>query len=86
MRHVVSRGHEDESRRSSGRGEYIREDTTRYFGSYSAAAGQTTYHQQASYGSSAGEDVNAYEGESPQDYIEYSQGQGVDPNVYYRQR
>ena len=27
MSHVVSRGHEAESRRSSGRGEYIREDT-----------------------------------------------------------
>lgn len=61
MSHVLSRGHEAESRRSSGRGEYVREDVRYQSVSY---ADPTTYppvspfqqHHGSLGGSSTGED------------------------------
>lgn len=87
MRHVVSKGHETESRRGSGRGEYINDNRylDPYGGGYSGSVRQT-----ASYGSS-GEEVGYYDGESPYQY-EYDQQQqqqgqgGGDPNQQYQPR
>ncbi|SPO00718.1 uncharacterized protein DNG_03466 [Cephalotrichum gorgonifer] len=63
MRHVVSRGHEAASRRSSGRGDYIREDDPRYqsslqYGDNVAFPPETPFQQQHGSlgGSSTGED------------------------------
>jgi len=70
MRHVVGRGHEDQSRRSSSRGEYVQDETGRYLSSHvggysgSRTRSSTIGYQQANYGS--GEEH--YEGESPGDF------------------
>ncbi|KAF6812882.1 hypothetical protein CSOJ01_04882 [Colletotrichum sojae] len=79
IRHVVSRGHEYESRRGSGRGEYVNEDA-QYANTYNSTY-TTGYRQPPSYGSSGGEEYY-YEGESPY-YYGYdasgdpNQGQGI---------
>lgn len=79
MRHVVSRGHEHESRRSSSRGDHVRDDM-RMLSPYSAAGAYVggAYGQPPSYGGSSGGDDMYYDGESPYLY-EYDQ-QGGDPN------
>ncbi|GKT49306.1 uncharacterized protein ColSpa_09487 [Colletotrichum spaethianum] len=62
LNHVITRGHEHESRRGSGRDEYVREEpyyTNGYASNYAGG-----YRQPASYGSSGGEDYY-YGGESP---------------------
>lgn len=61
MSHVVSRGHEAESRRSSGRGEYIREDGRYHSVSYGdhiayPPVSPFQQHHGSLGGSSAGED------------------------------
>lgn len=67
MRHVVSRGHEAESRRSSGRGEYIREDARYQPAQYGGGGGSGSgmayppvspfqQHQGSLGGSSGGEE------------------------------
>ena len=74
MRHVVSRGHEAESRRSSGRGDYLREDG-RY--QQSPFADTMPYSTAPSYpqhsgsfgGSSTGED--GYYETDPQLFYDY---------------
>ncbi|TDZ22599.1 hypothetical protein Cob_v004607 [Colletotrichum orbiculare MAFF 240422] len=83
MRHVVSRGHEHESRRSSGRGGYVDEDAhtqvaaNAYATDYSAA-----YGQPPSYGS-GGEEYH-YEEESPY-YFDYDQGAESSQGQGYQQ-
>lgn len=67
MRHVVSRGHEAESRRSSGRGEYIREDA-RYqpaqYGDGVAYPPVSPFQQhQGSLGGSSGGEEGYYDGD-----------------------
>ncbi|WQF79944.1 Putative basic-leucine zipper domain-containing protein [Colletotrichum destructivum] len=62
LNHVITRGHEYEDRRGSGRDEYVREEpyyTTGYAANYTGG-----YRQPASHGSSGGEDYY-YGGESP---------------------
>jgi hypothetical protein len=69
MRHVVSRGHEAESRRSSGRGDYLREDgryqTSPFMEHAPYPAATPSYQQHHGHGSfggsSAGEDGPYYE-------------------------
>ncbi|GKT58931.1 basic leucine zipper transcription factor domain-containing protein [Colletotrichum tofieldiae] len=71
--HVIARGHEQESRRGSGRDEYVREEpyyTAGYAANYTAGN-----RQPASYGSSGGEDYY-YGGESPYFY-DYDQSGDV---------
>nr|XP_036583013.1 basic leucine zipper transcription factor domain-containing protein [Colletotrichum truncatum]KAF6791909.1 basic leucine zipper transcription factor domain-containing protein [Colletotrichum truncatum] len=82
IRHVVSRGHEYESRRGSGRGEYVN-DETRYTNNYGTnyASG---YRQPPSYGSSGGEEYY-YEEESPY-YYDYDQGSDPIQGQNYHQR
>ncbi|OHE95886.1 hypothetical protein CORC01_08738 [Colletotrichum orchidophilum] len=80
MNHVITRGHEHESRRGSGRDDYVREDpyyTTNYGNSYTEA-----FQPPASYGSSGGEDYY-YGGDSPY-YLDYDQG--GDANQGHRKR
>lgn len=64
MRHVVSRGHEAESRRSSGRGEYIREDA-RYqpaqYGDNIAYPPVSPFQYQGSLGGSSGGEEGFYD-------------------------
>ncbi|EFQ28081.1 uncharacterized protein GLRG_03225 [Colletotrichum graminicola M1.001] len=60
--HVIARGHEHESRRGSGRDDYVREEPHYAAGYASSYTGG--YNQPASYGSSGGEDYY-YGGESP---------------------
>lgn len=89
FRHVVARGHEDESRRSSGRGgEYFQDDSSgRLVDAYgqpvtsAGSGGGAGGGQPTSYGSSVGDDYgySHYEGGSPHGYgQEYEHG--VDPN------
>ncbi|KAK1989433.1 hypothetical protein LZ30DRAFT_776162 [Colletotrichum cereale] len=75
--HVIARGHEHESRRGSGRDDYVREEphyATGYTASYTGG-----YNQPASYGSSGGEDYY-YGGDDSPFFYDYNQsgdmGQG----------
>ncbi|KAF3811391.1 hypothetical protein GCG54_00001713 [Colletotrichum gloeosporioides] len=81
IRHVVSRGHEHESRRGSGRGEYVNEDTqytTTYGNNYTAS-----YTQPPSHGSSGGEEYH-YD-EEPY-YYDYDQSGSQSQGQSYYQR
>ncbi|KAJ0308259.1 hypothetical protein COL5a_000839 [Colletotrichum fioriniae] len=82
MNHVITRGHEHESRRGSGRDDYVREDPyymTNYGNGYTEAYQPAA---PASYGSSGGEDYY-YGGDSPY-YLDYDQGGDVNQGHHRR--
>lgn len=56
MKHVVARGHEAESRRSSGRGDYMRDDSRTLSPDLGYTNQFANYRQPPSYGSSGGDD------------------------------
>ncbi|KAJ0388148.1 hypothetical protein COL922a_000779 [Colletotrichum nupharicola] len=81
IRHVVSRGHEHESRRGSGRGEYVNEDTqytTTYGNNYT-----TSYPQPPSHGSSGG---GEYHYDEEPYYYDYDQSGSQSQGQSYYQR
>ncbi|WYZ38948.1 hypothetical protein EsH8_III_000862 [Colletotrichum jinshuiense] len=79
--HVVTRGHEYESRRGSGREDYGREDSSQYANAYGTNY-TGGYHQPRSYGSSGGEEYY-YEGQSPY-YYDYEHSGEVSQGHHQR--
>ncbi|KAK2009383.1 hypothetical protein LZ32DRAFT_608547 [Colletotrichum eremochloae] len=71
--HVITRGHENESRRGSGRDDYVQEEP-HYAAGY-AASFTGGYNQPASYGSSGGEDY--YYGDESPFFFDYDQSGDV---------
>ncbi|OLN84479.1 hypothetical protein CCHL11_08199 [Colletotrichum chlorophyti] len=79
FKHVVTRGHEHESRRGSGRDDYAREES-QYANSY--GNDYTTGYQAPSYGSSGGEEFY-YDGGSPY-YLDYDHSGDTNLGQYQR--